>query len=132
MTGTSPEEFVEIARTAYESLPEAFRQLSRDIIIRVDNFAADDVLADLGIQDRYGLLGLYHGIDVTQKSGFDTVPHQDMVFLYRAPILRFWQEGPDSLEKIIQHVLVHEIGHHFGLSDEDMHALEDEARREGG
>lgn len=131
MTDTSPDGFAAVARAAYAALPEAFRQLSADIVIRIADFASDEVLRGLGISSRYGLLGLYHGIDITHKSGFDTVPHQDMVWLYREPILRFWQEGPDSLEKIIQHVLVHEIGHHFGLSDDDMHGLEDEARRDG-
>lgn len=132
MRDISPDEFTNIARAAYRALSPEFRQLTSDIVIRVDDFADPETLHHLGIHDRYGLLGLYHGIDITQKTGFDTIPHQDMIFLYRKPILRFWQAGPDSLEHVIQHVLIHEIGHHFGLSDDDMHGLEDDARQEEG
>lgn len=130
MTDISPDNFADIARKAYDELPEVFRQLSADVMIQIADFASPDVLSGLGISSKYGLLGLYHGVDITHKSGFDPLPHQDMVYLYRMPIIRFWQAGPDSLEKIIQHVLVHEIGHHFGLSDDDMHGLEDAARAE--
>ena len=126
MTETDLESFVAMAGEAYARLPLPIRQLSKDILIRVDEFAHEEVLAHLEITDPYGLLGLYHGIDLLRKSGFDTVPSQDMIFLYRQPILRFWQAGSDSLERVIQHVLVHEIGHHFGLSDEDMHGIEEQ------
>ncbi|ADM09981.1 hypothetical protein PB2503_09644 [Parvularcula bermudensis HTCC2503] len=130
MIDTSPDGFAEIARQTYQSLPKAFRQLSADVVIRIANVAELAVLEDLGIQDPMELLGLYQGIDVTQKSGFDVIPAHDMVFLYRQPILNYWVEGNDALEDIIAHVLIHEIGHHFGLSDDAMHALEEEARAE--
>jgi predicted Zn-dependent protease with MMP-like domain len=127
MMRASPEEFLDLAIKAYDSLPEPFRQLSKDVVIQIADFADRDVLEEMDIPDPYELLGLYQGIDVTQKSGFDTVPLTDMVFLYRLPILRYCAEGTDTLEQVVTHVLVHEIGHHFGLSDDDMHALEDEA-----
>lgn len=131
MTETSADDFAAIAGRVYDSLPMPFRQLSANVIIQIADFPDDDTLAALKINSPYGLLGLYHGVDLLQKTGFDTLPHQDRVFLYRQPILRFWQEGHDSLERVIQHVLVHEIGHHFGLSDDDMNAIEDESRGEG-
>ncbi|MBB4659885.1 metallopeptidase family protein [Parvularcula dongshanensis] len=126
------ETFGKMAQTAYDELPEAFRRMSADVMIRVADFAEDDVLADLEIDDPYDLLGLYHGVDVTQKSLWDVHAQPDMVFLYRRPILRFWQTGPDTLDEIVRHVLVHEIGHHFGLSDDDMYGLEDDAYGEDG
>ena len=126
------ETFEQMAQAAYEELPEPFRRLSQDVMIRVADYADPDVLADLGIGDPMELLGLYQGVDVTQKSLFDVSTQPDMVFLYRCPILRMWQTGPDSLEELVRHVLVHEIGHHFGLSDDDMYGLEDEAYDEEG
>ena len=126
------DEFEAMVAAAYDRLPQPFRSLSDGVAIRTAEFAEPEVLADLDIGDPYGLLGLYHGVDVTRKSLWDISPEQDMVFLYRKPILRFWREGTDSLEHIVEHVLVHEIGHHFGLSDDDMHGLEDEADAEEG
>ncbi|WOI52138.1 metallopeptidase family protein [Parvularcula sp. LCG005] len=127
MTDLSADHFESVVREVYNSLPEAFRTLSKDVHIRVVDYADDETLARLGISHPDGLLGLYHGVDVTRKSLFDVATQPDMVFLYRKPMIRYWREGSDSLEKVIAHVLVHEIGHHFGLSDDDMHALEDEA-----
>ncbi|GGY38171.1 metallopeptidase family protein [Parvularcula lutaonensis] len=119
-----PDAFRRMAEEAYARIPEAFRTLTADLVIRTPDLPTEDVLAELGIEDPYGLLGLYHGIDLTRKSLFDVSGEPDTVFLYRLPILRFWREGTDSLEEIVEHVLVHEIGHHFGFSDEDMEAIE--------
>jgi predicted Zn-dependent protease with MMP-like domain len=85
------------------------------------------VLDSLGIDSPFGLLGLYTGVDLARKSVMDVSPMPDMVFLYRRPILDYWAEHEDTLGAIVAHVLVHEIGHHFGLSDDDMERIEAEA-----
>lgn len=122
-----PETFRRMAEEAYGRIPPEFRALTRDVVIQTPDFATDDVLADLGIHNAYDLLGLYHGVDVTRKSLFDISGFPDTVSLYRKPILRYWRQNADRLEAVVEHVLVHEIGHHFGLSDEDMEAIENEA-----
>lgn len=120
-------DMLEIAQEAWEELPEAFRQMCGNVVIQVVDFADEETLAHFGMESPYELSGLYHGIDLTQKSHMD-VAGPDYVFLYRLPILLEWCERGDvSLKELVTHVLVHEIGHHFGLSDEDMHAIEDEA-----
>ena len=127
MTDTSIEAFERIAASVYAALPAPIRQASQDVLIRIADFAEPEILDSLYIEDKYGLLGLYQGVDVTRKSVFDVTDAPDMVFLYREPILAFWQSGGDTLEAIIRHVLIHEIGHHFGYSDEDMDAIERQA-----
>jgi predicted Zn-dependent protease with MMP-like domain len=116
-----------IAGRAYARLPSRFRALTGDLLIRVEDFAADDVLDQLGIESPFDLLGLYSGIDLARKSVSDVATAPDMVFLYRRPILDYWAEHEETLGAIITHVLVHEIGHHFGLSDADMERIEAEA-----
>jgi predicted Zn-dependent protease with MMP-like domain len=116
-----------IAQAAYGQLPARFRDLTSDLVIRVEDFATDDVLDDLGIESAFDLLGLYSGVDLARKSVTDVRAAPDMVFLYRRPILDYWAEHEDSLGAILTHVLVHEIGHHFGLSDADMARIEQEA-----
>ena len=113
-----------IADAAYSRLPAHFRALTGDLLIRVEDFPTDEVLDSLGIESPFDLLGLYSGIDLARKSVSDVTPVPDMVFLYRRPILDYWAEHEETLGAIITHVLVHEIGHHFGLSDEDMEAIE--------
>lgn len=115
-----------MAEAAYLRIPEAFRSLTADVLIQTPDLPQPDVLEELGIDDPYGLLGLYQGVDLTRKSLFDASGEADRVFLYRLPILSYWREGADSLEAVVEHVLVHEIGHHFGLSDEKMHEIEEE------
>lgn len=117
-----------LARAAWEALPAAFRRLTGDIIFRVEDFAADEVLSELGIEDPFELTGLYHGVDLTQRSIADPAPQAAMVFLYRRAILDEWiDRGDVTLAELVAHVLVHEIGHHFGLSDEAMDKLLDAA-----
>jgi predicted Zn-dependent protease with MMP-like domain len=120
-------EFEAIAGAAYKRLPEEFRNLTGDVVIRVEDFPTDEVLDNLGIDSPFDLLGLYHGIDLSRKSVLDPAPMPDMIFLYRRPILDYWSEHTDSLGQIVTHVLVHEVGHHFGLSDADMERIEQEA-----
>lgn len=124
----SLEDFEVIAQAAWGGLPAPFRALCGNVVIQVSDFAPEEVLRHFEMDNPYELTGLYHGVDLTQKSVSDPGEGPDHVFLYRLPILLEWCErGNVTLGELISHVLVHEIGHHFGLSDEDMHAIEDAA-----
>jgi predicted Zn-dependent protease with MMP-like domain len=124
----SQEDFLAIAEDAWAELPEAFRRMCGNVVVQVTDFADDATLDHFGMESPYELSGLYHGVDLTQKSVTHPQAGPDHVFLYRMPILLEWCERGDvTLKALITHVLVHEIGHHFGLSDADMHAIEDEA-----
>ncbi|MEJ2517076.1 MAG: metallopeptidase family protein [Methyloceanibacter sp.] len=103
-------DFEQAANEAFAQLPGTFREMTKDVVIRVE-----------------GLLGLYHGVDLTRQSVLDVSPIPEMIFLYRRPILAYWESHDEALEDIIAHVLIHEIGHHFGLSDADMERIESEA-----
>lgn len=121
--------FEQIARQSWSRLPSSFRELCDDVVIRVQDFAEDDVLDELEIESPFELMGLYQGVALTDKSVSDTAPRgPDLVVLYRRAILDEWTNGEDSLGEIIAHVLIHEIGHHFGFSDEDMERIEADAR----
>ncbi|WP_440958539.1 metallopeptidase family protein [Oceanicaulis sp. LC35] len=127
---TAPDEaqFLEIAQHAWEGLPEQFRALCGNVVIQTPDFADEATLNHFNMDSPYQLTGLYHGVDLPHKSVLDPAPGPDYVFLYRLPILLEWCErGNVTLAEIITHVLVHEIGHHFGLSDDDMHVIEDQA-----
>ncbi len=113
-----------IADAAYRAIPERLRTYVDNVVIRIDEFPDRETLDDLGIQSEYDLLGLYRGLDLARKSILDTPVDVDMIVLYRQPILAYWCEGEDSLGAIVRNVLIHEIGHHFGLSDADMADLE--------
>ena len=121
----SVDDFVEIAEAAFDGLPEEFRKLCGDIQITVSDFAEDDVLESLGVEDPFGLLGLFEGVGLAH-GGANSFTGQmpNRVWLYRRPILDYWAEHEDTLAAVITHVLIHEIGHHFGLSDDDMEAVE--------
>jgi predicted Zn-dependent protease with MMP-like domain len=124
----SLDDFAALAEAAFKALPGNFRALAGDVVLRVDDFASDEVLDDLDIEDPFELTGLYQGVDLGRRSVLDTGVQPSMVFLYRRPILDEWTERGDvSLGELIAHVLVHEIGHHFGLSDDDIHRIEDDA-----
>ena len=118
--------FQALAGSAWDKLPGQFRQMCGDLVIRVEDFATDDVLDELEIESPFDLLGLYQGVSLPGKSAVDLPREPDMVFLYRRAILDEWSNGEDSLGAIITHVLIHEIGHHFGFSDADMEAIENE------
>lgn len=116
-----------MAREAWADLPSSFRDLAGDVLIRVEDFADEEVLADLAIDDPFELTGLYSGVDLTQRSIMDPSPSAPMVFLYRRAILEEWiDRGDVDLRELVAHVLVHEVGHHFGLSDDHMDALLEE------
>ena len=126
-SGLAPslDDLAEIAERAFAALPEAFRNLAGEVMIRVDDFPADDVLDALGIADAFELTGLYSGASLAERSGFGAEPEPSRIFLYHRPILDEWAERGDvSLEVLVTHVLVHEIGHHFGLSDAAIEAIE--------
>ena len=118
------DEISALAERAWTALPSNYRSLCADLIIRVEELPPAYVLRDLGIEDPLELLGLYSGIGLPEKSVDDSGALPDMVFLYRAPIIHFWRSSDIPLFLIVRHVLVHEIGHHFGLSDEDMEAID--------
>ena len=116
-----------MAREIFAGLPAKFRALCEGLIIRVEDFAPDDVLDDLEIESEYDLMGLFQGVGLPFRSGTAPVQLPNMVWLYRCPILEYWAERDETLGAVVAHVLIHEIGHHFGLSDEDMEAIEDAA-----
>src|SRR5215469_15415908 len=122
------EDIERLAEAAYARLPEAFRKLCTELVIQVVDFPDDQTLDDMGAQTEFDLLGLFRGRGLAQRGAVDeTGELPNMIWLYRRPLLDFWCEGEDSLGAVVTHVLVHEIGHHFGLSDEDMEAIEREA-----
>ncbi|MEM8575462.1 MAG: metallopeptidase family protein [Pseudomonadota bacterium] len=120
-------DFEQVATETFAKLPATFRDMTKDVVIRVEDFPTRDVLQALKIDSPFGLLGLYHGVDLTRQSVLDVSPLPEMIFLYRRPILAYWETHDEALQDIIAHVLIHEIGHHFGLSDADMARIESEA-----
>jgi predicted Zn-dependent protease with MMP-like domain len=117
-------DFEALAADAWERLPAEFREVAGDLLIRVEDFATDETLESLGIEDPFELTGLYQGVSLTKQSVTDSAREPDIVFLYRRAILDEWTENGEELGHLVMHVLVHEIGHHFGFSDEDMEAIE--------
>ena len=116
--------FETLAREEFERLPEEFRALCVDLVIRVEDFPTDEVLKRMGAATHFDLLGLFEGVGLPFHSVNDVTRMPNMIWLYRRPILDYWAEHDDTLGAIITHVLIHEIGHHFGLSDPDMEAIE--------
>jgi predicted Zn-dependent protease with MMP-like domain len=122
----SADEIEALARAALERLPAQFAEHLGDVVLLVEEFADDDLLAELGIEDPFDLTGVYEGLPLHEKSISHSGTLPDRIRLFRAPILDEWiARGDETLEHLVAHVLVHEVGHHFGLSDETMHALED-------
>ena len=117
-------EFEVLAIEAFRRLPEKFRALCADLVIKIDDFATDEVLDHLGARSEFDVLGLFQGVGLPFRSESAPTHLPNMVWLYRRPILDYWAEHNEALGAIITHVLVHEIGHHFGMSDADMEAIE--------
>lgn len=127
-TAPSLDDFARLARAAFEDLPDPFRTLAGDVVIRVDDFADEATLASMEIEDPFELTGLYFGVDIGRRDEMGPAPEPARIFLYRRPILDEWCERGDvGLGEIIAHVLIHEIGHHFGLDDDQIHHIEDSA-----
>ena len=126
MLAPSLDDIETIARESFAALPEGFRRLTGDIQFRVTEFPEEDVLRDLGIESEFDVLGLFHGVGMAHGAAVaQTGQMPNMIWLYRRPILDYWAEHEESLGAIVSHVLIHEIGHHFGLSDDDMEAIEE-------
>jgi predicted Zn-dependent protease with MMP-like domain len=121
----SSEEIEAIARRTLQSLPEPFAEHLHDVVMLIEEFADDETLRSMEIDDPFDLTGIYEGIPIGEKSVDQTATMPDRIRLFRRPILDEWADGEDTLEHLVAHVLIHEVGHHFGLSDEAMHALED-------
>lgn len=121
----SADEIEAIARHTLDSLPEPFAGSLPDIVLLVEDFADDETLRSMGIDDPFDLSGIYEGVPLTERSVEQSGTLPERIRLFRRPILDEWATGTDTLEHLVAHVLIHEVGHHFGLSDADMHALED-------
>ena len=114
-----------LARDALARIPEPFATHLKGVVLIVEDFADEETLEAMGIEDPFELTGLYHGRPIGEKSSFDSGALPDRIHLYRRPLLDEWCDTGVALDALITHVVVHEVGHHFGLSDDDMHALED-------
>ena len=121
----SLDDIAAIAERAFAALPEAFRRAAGEVLFRVEDFAADEMLRELGIEDAFDLTGLYQGLDLGRRSVLGDASQPSLVFLFRRPILDEWAErGEVSLEELVGHVLIHEIAHHLGLSEAQIAAIE--------
>ena len=114
-----------IARRALAALPEPFAGHLEHVVLQVEEFADEETLKSMGIDDAFELTGLYEGLPLNQKSVDISGTLPDRILLFRRPILDEWADGEETLERLVAHILIHEAGHHFGFSDEDMHALEE-------
>lgn len=117
-------ELERLARQAYVALPQEFRNLCDALLIRVEEFPSAEVLDELDLESEFDLLGLFTGVGLAHKGSVFSGEMPNMIHLYRRPILDYWAEHEESLSSVVTHVLVHEIGHHFGLSDDDMERIE--------
>lgn len=116
-----------LARAAFDRLPAVFRRAAGEVSFHVHDFADEETMEELGIEDPFELSGLYRGVDLIRRSVADPLPHASQVFLYRRPILDEWAErGELTLGELVTHILVHEIAHHFGFSDDDIARIEAE------
>ena len=114
----------ELAAESYDRLPGKFRSLCEGLVIRVDDFPSEEVMTSMNVTTEFDLLGLFQGVGLPFLLESSPQPMPNMIWLYRRPILDYWAEYEETLGDIVTHVLVHEIGHHFGLSDDDMDAIE--------
>jgi predicted Zn-dependent protease with MMP-like domain len=124
-------QFEALAEAAFARLPVGFRRLCEGVAVRVEDFPDDDTLREMGCDSPFDLLGLFRGVGLAQGGAqLQTGQFPNMVWLYRRPILDYWAEHDETLGHLVAHVLIHEVGHHFGLSDADMDAIEAAADRD--
>ena len=116
-----------MAHEAFARIPAPFAEHLAGIVVRVEEFASDEMLAAVGLHDRWRLSGLYHGRPLSEQSNWSTGDMPPMITLFRQPLIAEWTQSGVDLEALVTHVVIHEVGHHFGLSDADMHALERQA-----
>lgn len=121
----SPEQFEITARATLDRLPEEFRRQLSNVVLRIEEFATSEQLAEVGIPDRWELSGLYEGVPLTEQSSWSSGDMPPTISLFRQPLLLEMRETGVGFEELVRHVVIHEAGHHFGFSDEDMHRLED-------
>jgi predicted Zn-dependent protease with MMP-like domain len=124
---TAPPSLADLEALAHQALATIPAELKRHlgpVVIRVEDFPDEDTEEAMGLESPFDILGLYHGVSLPRKSVSDPRPNIDMIFLYRRPILDYWCETSEALPEIVRHVLIHEIGHHFGFSDDDMERIE--------
>ena len=121
-----------LASEVFRHMPRRFRDLCVDLVIQVDDFASEEVLDQMDAESEFDLLGLFQGVGLPFRAESSPVQMPNMIWLYRRPILDYWAEHDETLDAIVKHVLVHEIGHHFGLSDDDMEAIENSAEEAKG
>ncbi len=119
-----------LAREALGVLPEELREFTEGVVVLVQEFPDDAVMAEMELESPFDILGLYSGVSLAEKRVEQSGGMPDMVFLYRRPILDYWCETGEDLKHVVRHVLIHEIGHHFGFSDEEMETLETIAEAE--
>ena len=129
-TAPSLDEIEALAAEAYTTIPDELRRHVGDVVIRVEEFPDSDTEDEMELDSPFDLLGLYRGVALTRQSVGDVRDDIDMIFLYRRPLLDYWCETGEDLAHLVRHVLIHEVGHHFGFSDEDMEALEELADAE--
>ena len=126
-TAPSLEDIETVTARAYASLPEQLAAFVKNVVIRIEEFPDDETQADFELESPFDLLGLYRGVALTDQGANDLRTDVDMIHIYRRPILDYWCESGEDLTDIVRHVLIHEIGHHFGFSDDDMERLEAQA-----
>ncbi|WP_073973067.1 metallopeptidase family protein [Erythrobacter donghaensis] len=125
MREPSAAEFESLARAVLARLPEVFARALEGVVLKVEEFATDEQLDSLGIADPYDLTGLYEGVALTERTQWDSEGLPPVITLFRQPLLAEMEETGVGFAELVRHVVIHEAGHHFGLSDDDMHALED-------
>lgn len=126
-TPPSLDDIEALAHRALATIPDGLRRHAANLVIRVEDIVDEETEDEMGLESPFELLGLYRGVPLNDKSVSVSSQDVDMVFLYRRPILDYWCETGEDLAHLVRHVLIHEIGHHFGMSDDDMEAIEDQS-----